>query len=112
MSCNARSRATRGQIKAFVVVAVRSAMTSLRTAAEVTRANFALIALLPMTALLPAQTASCVAINDWASQIEIERREAGSAACASQARPSAFESFNKRGQINQSRIQGKIQYWD
>ena len=91
MSCNARSRATRGQIKAFVVVAVRSAMTSLRTAAEVTRANFALIALLPMTALLPAQTASCVAINDWASQIEIERREAGSAACASQARPSAFE---------------------
>jgi hypothetical protein len=82
MSCNARSRATRGQIKAFVVVAVRSAMTSLRTAAEVARANFA---------LLPAQTASCVAINDWASEIERERREAGSAACASQARPSAFE---------------------
>jgi hypothetical protein len=50
MSCNARSRAPRGQIKAFVVVAVRSAMTSLRTAAEITRANFALTALLRLAA--------------------------------------------------------------
>ena len=64
-------------------------MTSLRTATEITGASFALIALFPMTALLPAQTAprGTVAINGRASEIERERREAGSAACASQARP-------------------------
>ena len=45
-------------------------MTSLRTAAEITGASFALIALLPMTALLPACPRGTVAINGRASEIE------------------------------------------